>query len=473
MACVIYDSKRAIQINERGMEMVLEIKKIALENFKGAKNVSVDFDGDTVIKGENGAGKTTLATAFYWVFGDCDTNLVKNPVVTPIGAEECVSKVTIDLLIDGKPCQVAKSQKYKEKTDDAGKKTSKVDNSYEINSVDKKYKDFVADLEERGIDMERFLIFTNPNAFTQDTSKAGREKMREVLFEMANDVSDIELANELNFEEISTLLESYKLDEIKSINKSTIKKITDNNGKDNEIINSRIQGIIDSKSNIDIKQLKNNKSAYEKEIADIEAAMEDFNKVNRDKKAKINELKDKLTDIERKANAKYDKEYNDLQAEKRIAEKAYNDAFIEIDNLENKINREEINLETQNESLENYRGLYKKVQNEVFDPSDTCCPTCGREYEPERIDVIKSDFERGKTDRLNAYKKNADEIKTDIKSIKNKIDEMKKDHESKKKAFIDCTDEVETIREKLQKLKKPDMDNNKTYQKTLSEIKTI
>ena len=58
--------------------------------------------------------------------------------------------------------------------------------TYSINQIDKSYKDFVADLSSRGIDIDNFLVYTNPNSFLADTSKSGREKIRKILFESIN-----------------------------------------------------------------------------------------------------------------------------------------------------------------------------------------------------------------------------------------------------------------------------------------------
>ena len=84
--------------------MRLKLNKLTLENFKGIKNSEIKFDSKTTIQGQNGAGKTTIADAFYWLFADCNTLLLKNPPITPIGEEECISSVEAEILIDEKPC---------------------------------------------------------------------------------------------------------------------------------------------------------------------------------------------------------------------------------------------------------------------------------------------------------------------------------------------------------------------------------
>ena len=96
--------------------MDLRIERIYLKNFKGIAEKEISLNGKSArICGANGAGKSSLADSFYFLFCDCNTALTKNPPITPIGAEECVSRVEMDLTLDGKPLSVAKSQKYKTK----------------------------------------------------------------------------------------------------------------------------------------------------------------------------------------------------------------------------------------------------------------------------------------------------------------------------------------------------------------------
>lgn len=47
--------------------MKLFLRRMTLENFKGARHRVVDFGQETQISGRNGSGKSTLADAFFWV----------------------------------------------------------------------------------------------------------------------------------------------------------------------------------------------------------------------------------------------------------------------------------------------------------------------------------------------------------------------------------------------------------------------
>lgn len=54
--------------------MKIILKSLKLENFKGIKNLSIDFkDRVTTIAGDNAAGKTTIFDAYCWLLWDKDS----------------------------------------------------------------------------------------------------------------------------------------------------------------------------------------------------------------------------------------------------------------------------------------------------------------------------------------------------------------------------------------------------------------
>ena len=295
--------------------------------------------------------------------------------------------------------------------------------------------------------MDRFILFSNPNAFMADTSKAGRDKMRKILFEMASDVSDADIANELGLNDLKALLEQgYKLEETKAINKSTIKKITDNNGKENEIINARIQGILESKVAADVKELESKKLRLMIQIEELERNISNSADFKSGIQRDIAKLELQREDILRQANA---------GNEKAIAEK--DRQIVELDTqrasvlsrksvLNVELNSLLMEKERVKETLDNYRGLYKKVQDEVLDEKDLKCPTCGREYESDRIEEMKAQFEESKNERLNAYKTKGEELN---KALAEKETETK----NKELQLADLDKEYEELSRQIESVK--------------------
>lgn len=56
------------------MSRQVTLKRLTLVNFKGLRNVVVEFgDGVTTISGRNGTGKTTIADSFAWLLWGKDS----------------------------------------------------------------------------------------------------------------------------------------------------------------------------------------------------------------------------------------------------------------------------------------------------------------------------------------------------------------------------------------------------------------
>lgn len=455
--------------------MKLEITKIFLKNFKGCKDRTIKFDGDTKVLGCNGSGKSTLSDAYYWVFTDSNTALVKNPPITPMGAEECESRVEIEMVLDGKPLTVAKSQKFKTKTDDAGKTTSAVSNVYEINSVEKAYKSFVADLEDRGIDIENFLIFSNQNAFTSDYSKQGREKMRSILFKMCEGISDSDVAEDIeDIDELKALLETYKLDEIEQMNKSTVKKTIEEMGKDNSIVNARIDELISQKSTLDIKVLEEQKTNYESEIARIDKELENISGGKADIQERISEIRLKKNEISSEANKDLDESKSVLDKQIRDLDRTIDENKYQLDQVKKNIQRTEDAISEKKSDIEKQRTLYKIEQDAVIDEGDLSCPICHRTYDAEKLSEIKAEFEKNKTERLKTIKSTGDSLKAEIKEKEAELKSLKE----KIKTLTDVVEKTQQLKdEKLAELEKlpmsANLDDNKEWVKLNKELEEL
>jgi DNA repair exonuclease SbcCD ATPase subunit len=450
------------------MRMKLVLKTLHLKNFKGVKDRTVKFDGNTRVLGENAAGKSTLADSWYWLWADCNTALVKNPPVTPIGMEECVSRVEAELEIDGKPLSIAKNQKYKSKEVD-GKITTSVTNTYEINSVEKSYKDFVSDLIERWIPMDSFLIFSHPAAFTADTSKQGREKQRALLFKMCEGITDSDIAEKMDgIDELKELFDTYKLEEIEQMQKSTLKKIKDTVGVDNAIINARIEEVISQKSTLDAKVLEEQKANYEAEIERID---NELSGDMTDKIQHISEIRMQREKMRNKAQQTLNEKKSELDRKLREAALRKDDNRQAIAIQDNEIVRLETIIKAEKEDLEKQRKLYKAEQDSVMDDDLSVCPVCKREFDAEKLSEIKAEFEENKAKRLKLIKSTGDKLKAEIKDNEVEL----KAHQTTK-AELEKTTEVyqkivDDMRKKIDALPETaDMSSNKVYQRLCKEI---
>lgn len=478
----------------------IEVREIRLTDFKGQSEKKIEFGHRTVVSGKNGCGKTTLADAHMWEFCDKDYSLKSNPDIRPDDGRECLPRVDIDLVIDGKPVSVAKFQKRTESKPKDGK-LGKValSNKYEINGVPKAERDFKADLKERGFDFDNFLMLSHMEIFT-DLKDADARK---ILFSMSDSAgkSDLEIAKTVpDCSELVPLLETYKADEIKAMNSATLKKAEEQL----KAIPNQIIGMEQSKVDTDVAELELQKNALQEQISDLETQIAQAgNEKAGEIKAELAGLRTKLLEIDSKAKADL------LEQKSSVCNKV---STLELDrNIKtSELNRKASALEYLRaqkkdllEKLQNARTQYPKIkdtewddtvleniESETFNDADTICPTCGQNLPSEQIEQLKSRFEQKKQERINQQLKAKEEWEQDKKR---KLDEviqagnkasagMKEAHKQEEvltSEISELTDELEQIKTSLDAEnknleaipKEPDLSGNAEYQQILASIK--
>lgn len=407
--------------------MDAKIKSIILQNFKGCKEATYTFDEKNVtVCGANGSGKTTINTSYDWVMADKDTELHSNPPIRPIDVEEYTPRVDIIFDIDGREVSVAKLQKQTKK----GNSVS-LSNTYEVNAVEYGERDFKAKMAEYGIDFDFFLPLSHPDYFTSQKSA----DMRKVLFAMASEKSDKEIADLTDgASDVEKLLENYTVEEVKAMQNATLRKIKEVYGKDGEILRAKIEGMEQSKVDIDVAELELQKNALKEQIDENKAKQDDISKQYEEYQKLSDgamELKFAEGDLQRKANEELINKKKELQLQ--IDEK--NDYLLNISNGIQRNNREIADYEYDIETGEKIRNQlvekWKSVNAEIFDESTTICPTCRRELPEDEIESLRSAFAKSKADRLAKIEKEGTEAKQNIENAKAmipKLQECNKDN---------------------------------------------
>lgn len=478
----------------------IEVREIRLTDFKGQQEKKIEFGHRTVVSGKNGCGKTTLADAFMWVFCDKDYSLKSNPDIRPDDGRECLPRVDIDLVIDGKPVSVAKFQKRTESKPKDGKPGKvALSNKYEINGVPKAERDFKADLKERGFDFDNFLMLSHMEIFT-DLKDADARK---ILFSMSDGAgkSDLEIAKTVpDCAELVPLLETYKADEIKAMNSATLKKAEEQL----KAIPNQIIGMEQSKVDADVAELELQKNALQEQISDLEKQIAQAgNEKAGEIKAELAGLRTKLLEIESKAKADL------LEQKSSVCNKV---STLELDrNIKtSELNRKTSVLEslrTQKKDLlkklQDARTQYPKIkdtewdnttlesiESETFKDTDTICPTCGQNLPTEQIEQLKSRFEQKKQERINQQLKAQEEWEQEKKRKLDEVIEagnktsadMKEAHKQEETLTSEISklaDELEQIKTSLDAEnknleaipKEPDFSGNAEYQQILASIK--
>lgn len=434
--------------------MQATIKSLHLENFKGAKSATYQFDGKNAsVIGQNGAGKTTLFTAYMWLMADKDSGLKSNPNIRPIGTEECTPRVEVIFDIDGKEVIAAKIQKCTvKKSKTGGADAISLSNSYEVNSVEYGERDFKKKMAEYGFDFELFLPLSHPDAFTSQKSA----DMRKVLFGMASEKSDKEIADMTDgAADVAEMFANYTAEEVKAMQNATIRKIREEYGKDGEILRAKIEGMEQSKTDIDVAELELLKNSLNEQIAENKEKQEDISKeFEEQQKASdgILELKFELNDLQRKANEELEKQRRELRNEEYDLCHRADREKSDIGYKKTQIHNCELHIKDLTVDLEKVREEYTAKEKTEFDENDLTCKMCGQPYPEEKAVEIRMNFLNRKNDVLHEVAVRGNSIKDELQKEKDILEKSKKELETLEKGLEEKTERIEKVREKIREL---------------------
>lgn len=391
------------------------LKRVVLENFMCYAHADFDLFTLTKIMARNGVGKSSIVAVINWVLYNCDGDLKDNPNVRrevngkPVDDMDTYGELTFD--IDGKEITMKKVQKRTHSKDGSSYKD---DNKYFINDVPKTLKDFNAYLD---VDMNVFKMCSNVNAFLNQKPA----KMREYLFSLVGDVTDLDIASqEAELAELVPLLEKYTTEELSAMNKATKTKIA----KDLPILDGQIkekERDIQLKQAIEVSNLELQKNSLKVQIDDCVAKQTDNDKLmaEYDKASSdILNLKFELSDMSRKANEENVKARRKLESQISNLNYVIEDSKKSISNAEDVVSFDKDKIAEYQKTLDDSRTEWKAEKERVFDENNLICPYCKQEYPEEKKEKLKADFKAHKetelnriTDKGNTAKKMLDEVK--------------------------------------------------------------
>lgn len=178
----------------------IALKQLAIRNFKGIRELTLDLNGESAnIYGDNATGKTTIYDAFTWLLFGKDSNGSSKFSVKPVGAQAGVSpEVSATLIVDGaeiKLQKVLREKWEKHRGDQERYAGNTVD--YFIDGVPHKESRYKAAISAI-IPEDSFRMLTSVSHFCREIHYKNR---REILFEMSDIPDDSVLLS--NFPELS------------------------------------------------------------------------------------------------------------------------------------------------------------------------------------------------------------------------------------------------------------------------------
>lgn len=446
------------------MRIVLD--RMILRNFKNCKNSEYSFYEKTLVKGKNGIGKSTLQDAFMWLFFDTDSEMNTSPSVRRMvnGEPDESSDVSVEAIcnIDGKEVSLKKVQKRKYNKD---RTKMQDENSYFINGIPKQLKDFKGYFE---VELKNLQMCGNINAFLVKNKK----DMRTYLFDKADSVSDLEIAERhKDLSELACLLRSFSMSEIETKNKAeqSIAKCQI------PMIDGRIAGVqsnIDKMSGFDIESMKKKKKDLEDELKAIENMDESF------ELEKYRRLSKEYVDLAIKVSSEKERNRKLLEERKYKQNEKIQDAEIRLINIKSKITNKrniilciEEEVEGLNEERQKEADLWKSTRSKELDEKATICPTCGREFSDEEKERIISEFDERKEKLLKEIEKNGQELKSKIDGLKAEKEKILAEKESLMAESLKIEDEIKALKEEFSAIECENLPESEEHRRLAAELK--
>lgn len=454
------------------MRMIL--KSLHLENFKGIKNLDVNFSDKTKIKGQNAAGKTTILDAFTWLLFNKNNAGEEKFNVRPLDKngkriDNVEIKVVAVLDVDGKEVELSKVQKQnwvKKRGTDTVALQGNV-NSFEIDGYPKSeadFKDYISGLAQSE---EMFKMLTNPQYF----SSLKWKDQRDILMRLATDVSDVELA-QTDAKYAPLLGELEKAPFTDDIRAKFSKALSGWKKKQDEIP-VRIDEAEKSKIDVDVAEQELAKADLTRRIAECDKKIENAGSTLGDLRSKEMQLQFDMSGIAQTMNRELSNRRSNIDAdlcgcknemdhfkatislkEKQIADnaKAISDADAERKDLGVKYNAEKAKAFDETP----YQFDESKW---VFDDSTTVCSLCGQKLPDDKIELIKADFEaRREKAKEDLFRKLADAKRNFIEQTNSNMENIKSKGFEQKRIIEDLTKKNAELQQSIESLEKQEQE---------------
>lgn len=385
------------------------IKSLSLTNFKGIKNLELDFEEETDIFGANGTGKTTVADAFTWLLFGKDTTDRKDFEIKTLDANGKVipmidHEVYASLIVDNEPLTIKRvlNEKWVQKRGEEEKEFSGNVTELYWNEVPMSVTEFTKKVNDV-LNEQVFKMITSPTYFNSIKWPERRSLLINVFGEVSNE--DIAKGNEAYENLLSKLNQGKTLEDYKAQISASIKKAKE----DLKSIPARIDEVFRGKpEDVNFEVLEKELVSKNSELTKVDDLINDTNlsiesqlKEINEKKLKISNLKTEISIIE--ANAK-----------KEASERLKPDTS-KVDALQRNLSAKKQELATYESSLKTLSGklteldqsktsLEKKIvdaRNDwnvenakqiTFNDNDFHCPTCKREFESGNVEAKKTEL---------------------------------------------------------------------------------
>lgn len=392
----------------------MRIAEIKLENFQGIQDLKITMDGkDVAVYGDNGTGKTTIFNAITWLLFDKPSTGAKNWTPKTMGAKgekhNMENAVTATFITeDGRRITLGKALReiWKRKRGSITEEYAGNTVDYYVDGVPVKEKEYGETVTAYCGEAEARMVLTMPDYFPETMDWRRR---REMLLDICGDITDQDVIDATPaLKDLPDVLrmpgaadQQYTVEGYVKIAKARKTEIN----RQLEGIPGRIDEAtraipkdLEPREQLEgrLKDLQAKADGLRAQIANAKAGAGDMVRAEIEKaKAELAERRAKHVTAFSEANSEAAKAAADAQAERHRAVRAAADARAEADTFRAKAERL---TSLRNTILQEY----EEARAVKWDGSLETCPTCGRRLPAEKIESMRAEFNKRRSEQLAA-----------------------------------------------------------------------
>ena len=431
--------------------MRISFRKLTIKNFKGVKDITIEFNGTiTEILGANHTGKTTTSDAIHWVLFGKNSDGATVFGIDPKDENNNIihhleNSVELVMTADDRELTLMKVRRenwIKPKSHDEEVLDSHSTDCY-IDGDKYTIKDYTAKIAEL-IPEAMFRTITNPAyfpSFKADDQRlllvkmVGERSLEEVAGESEESEKFSELLKKMGGQDLKEYRQhlSYRMKELKKDIDAIPVRIEENN--------DALQKL-DTKANFDfirkrIEKIEKGIAQYDEQLKDATAKLNiDFDE-RMDQRKKVLEARTRKQEAASTVEAKNRQAKMDHDNEVAESQRSLNSIKREMEDTDSDIKDYTRRLEKLEKKMSEFREDWQRVESEEFTWEETedkvTCPTCGQRLPEERITEIRKNaeqqFERkhmAEQDELDNRAAELKKSKADITALLNSARDKKK-----------------------------------------------
>lgn len=420
----------------------MKIQEMKFANFRGIKELTVNFDGkNAAIFGANGTGKTTVANAFCWLLTGKSVTGEKNFSPKTVGMKKAEHSAEAVFVSDDGATTVSLKKVFKEKWKKprgqeavlAGHETILYVNNLKVK--DSEYQDAIERLLPG---VENLEALTIAGHFTEELSVKER---RNVLFQLFN--GSIENLIDLpEFMELKVSLEGRSVEDFRKFSEAGRKQAQawlDEAPASISLLESTKENIIEG----NIEAVQEELHAEEEKLHSLIAAAG-----SSDIETEKAKLKRELEEAEYQYKVKQrelEEAWSTQLRTEKMALTAESDAQF---NAKHKITAIEKQIEEHLEEQEKLRKAFRDVAGKKWDEAQAVCPTCHRPLPADEAQQMRAEFEENSASIKADIVKKGKQLTETIKKLEAEKADTKKEVEAMEKSIASQHEAIHMLQAK-------------------------